>query len=38
MSFFNKLFGGDEKKPEPKVAKAPPQPQTNEIEQKKIKI
>jgi hypothetical protein len=37
MSFFNKLFGGDEKKKEPKVAEAP-KPQINEIEQKKIKI
>ena len=39
MSFFNKLFGGDDKKEQkqPKVSDAP-KPQINEIEQKRIKI
>ena len=39
MSFFNKLFGGDEKK-ETKEAKVKdaPKPKINEVEQKRIKM
>lgn len=36
MSFFNKLFGGDDKKPEaPKVA---PKSEAEKIAEKKVKI
>lgn len=37
MSFFNKLFGGDDKKGQPK-AQAPPKPKEESVDAKKIKI